>query len=373
MTTYRYLFADLVTNTVIAELPVTNVNFTSQLNSAGSFTGELLLSGIDATGLNVANATIPARTALFVDRNGTIVWGGIIWHRTWNSSTQKLMLNASEYESYYERRRITTTQVYNNTDQFAIVLNLLLGTMGVSNPPVTPSNTLYAAASGKLVNRTYYSYELKPVLQAIQDLSKQGIGVTGSYGFDYSIDCAYNALGSISITFNVASPMSGTRYSASNPSAPVFEFPSGNILEYEYSEDGTITANKVYGVGAGSNEGMAITTSNDATKTSAGWPVLEDSISFTDVWDTTLLQNLSDGQLATTTNPPTNIKVIAAPYIDPVLGSFSIGDDIRVRIRDDRFPTGLDAIYRLVALSVTPGENGPERMTLTLTLPTTTY
>jgi hypothetical protein len=35
-------------------------------------------------------------------------------------------------------------------------------------------------------------------------------------------------------------------------------------------------------------------------------------------------------------------------------------------ITDDRFPQGLDQIYRIVGLSVQPGEDGPERVTLTL-------
>ena len=33
-TTYRYLFADLLTNEITAELPLTSVSFTEQLNQA---------------------------------------------------------------------------------------------------------------------------------------------------------------------------------------------------------------------------------------------------------------------------------------------------------------------------------------------------
>jgi len=44
-TTYRYLFADLLTNSIIAELPLTGVAFGSQLNQAGTFQGHVLLSG----------------------------------------------------------------------------------------------------------------------------------------------------------------------------------------------------------------------------------------------------------------------------------------------------------------------------------------
>ena len=47
-TTYRYLFADLLTNEILAELPLTGVSFTQMLNQAGSFQGRILLAGIDA-------------------------------------------------------------------------------------------------------------------------------------------------------------------------------------------------------------------------------------------------------------------------------------------------------------------------------------
>jgi len=47
-TTYRYLFVDLLSNTIIGELPLTGVSFTQQLNQPGTFQGHLLLSGINA-------------------------------------------------------------------------------------------------------------------------------------------------------------------------------------------------------------------------------------------------------------------------------------------------------------------------------------
>jgi len=55
-----------------------------------------------------------------------------------------------------------------------------------------------------------------------------------------------------------------------------------------------------------------------------------------------------------------------------VFGTYALGDDVRLRITDQRFPSvttnaGLDEIYRIVGLNVEPGEDGPERVTITLT------
>ena len=74
--TFRYVTTNLYqsgssANPIIAELPFTNVNFTQQLNSIGTFQGEVLLSGINSTNLNVYDGTIPGKTILWVIYNDT--------------------------------------------------------------------------------------------------------------------------------------------------------------------------------------------------------------------------------------------------------------------------------------------------------------
>jgi hypothetical protein len=367
-TTYRYLFADLLTNVILAELPVTGVSFTQQLNSAGTLQGHLLLSGINATQQNVANATIPGRTVIYVDRNGVLVWGGIIWSREYNSNTQLLSFNAREFLSYFEHRRITTTNVFTNQDQIKVALNLIQGAASIPYGNIGllyNQDPLSQGSSGVLVSRTYYSYELKSVLSAIQDLSKQ------TNGFDFAIDVYYDGDANPAKSFNTYYPRNGEVYSSTSATAPVLQFPAGNIIEYTYPEDGSITANTLYALGAGSNEGKLISIATDSTKFAAGWAVLEDQANYSDVTDATVLAGLAIGQINAVSYPPTTLTVTVPPFIDPTLGTYEVSDDVRVIIRDDRFPTGLDAIYRLVALTVQPGENGPERATLTLTTGTT--
>jgi hypothetical protein len=358
-TTYRYLFADLLTNSILAELPITGVNFTQQLNSAGTFTGHLLLSGVNAAGLNVANGTIPGRTAVYVDRNGVLVWGGVLWGREYDSTSQSLTFQAREFESYFERRRITTTRVFSNTDQLTIAQTLVndaqataSGNIGVVVPVTT---------SGVLVSRTYYAYELKGVYPALQDLSRQ------TNGFDMNIEVAYDGGGNPTKTLLLSYPRAGTAYTSSSKTVPTFEFPAGNVVEYNYPEDGSIAANTVYALGAGSNEGKLIATATDTSKTSSGWAILEEQANYSDVTDATMLAGLASGQVAAVSYPPTTLKITVPPYENPTFGTYKIGDDARVIINDNRFPTGLNSVFRIVAFNVAPGENGPERVTLTLT------
>jgi hypothetical protein len=359
MAQYRYLFADLLTNVILAELPLTNVSFTQQLNTSGTLQGTLLLSGINSANYNVPNATIPARTAIYVDRDGTLIWGGIIWGRSYDSSNQTVSLNAREFESYFERRRITSNTVFSSTDQLTAVQTLVNNAQSATNGNI--GLLVGSETSGQLINRTFYGYERKTVFSAIQDLSR------ATNGFDFNIYCYYDSNGLPAKVLRLGYPRYGKVYSPTSQTAPVFELP-GNIISYQWPEDGAIAANTVYAMGAGSNEGKLISTATDGSKISAGWPLLEEAPSYGDISDSTLLGNLASGQVAVVSYPPTTVKVVYPPTLDPILGAYEIGDDARVRITDDRFPTGIDTTYRIVGQTVTAGENNnPEIVTLTLT------
>jgi hypothetical protein len=362
MTVYRYLFADLVTNQVIAELPLTDVNYTQALNSYGTLSGHILVSDPAESQLNISAATIPARTALYVDRDNVLVWGGIIWHRNYDSESQSISITAQEFESYFDHRRITSTVSFTNTDQLAIARSLINTAQSATNGNIGVS--VGTETSGVPVSRVFNGYEQKSVFNAILDLSQS------NNGFDFAIDVAYSSTGAITKTLKLGYPLLGTRWSASTVSAPVLEFPAGNVIQYSYAEDGATVSNSFTAVGAGSNDGQIQRTATNTSLLQAGWPLLQDVGNYVDTADPTLLGNLAIGRLTAAQYPPVSLQMVVPPYVDPILGSYKIGDDIRVRIRDDFFPNGLDAVYRLVALNVSPGETSGERATLSLTLKT---
>lgn len=361
-TNYRYLFVDLLSNSIIGELPLTGVGFTQQLNQPGTFQGHLLLSGINADKFNVDPSTIPAHCGLYVDRNGILVWGGVIWGRSYNSTSQTLTFSAQEWISYFDHRRITQDVDFVNIDQLVIAKTLIEDAQAAPYGNINVGyNSEGETTSGVLISRTYYNYEFKNVYQAIQDLSRQGDG------FDFHIDVAYDGITGLPAKyFNTYYPRSGLQYSFGDPNVPVFTFPAGNMVEYEYPEDGSAVANTVYALGAGSNEGKQIATGQDATKLAEGWVLLETTANYSDVTDQIMLQEVANAQALATSYPPVVLKVVVPAYVDPVFGTYEVGDDARIIITDSRFPNTLDQIYRIVGLTVQPGESGPERVTLSL-------
>jgi len=109
--TYRYFLTDLVSNSVIAELPFTGVSYQRVLRKAGSFIGTIPL--IAATSkLNIYDATMPGRTGIYVMRNDVCVWGGIIWGRKYEENSKSLTIDASEFTSYFYHRNVWQTLLY---------------------------------------------------------------------------------------------------------------------------------------------------------------------------------------------------------------------------------------------------------------------
>lgn len=108
---YTYIVADVVTNKVLASIPVIDVSFQRSLTGAGSFTGTIPINQ-QTSPFSLYNNTMPGRTALYVLRDNVNVWGGIIWSRDYNMIGRTLGINASEFPSYFMHRAIWKTYNY---------------------------------------------------------------------------------------------------------------------------------------------------------------------------------------------------------------------------------------------------------------------
>jgi hypothetical protein len=108
---YRYFLTDLLSNTVIAEVPFKGVSFERANKKAGGFSGSIPFIP-DTKALDLYNATMPGRTGLYVLRNGVCVWGGMIWGRQYSVSDKNLSVDAAEFTSYFYHRHIWQTIVY---------------------------------------------------------------------------------------------------------------------------------------------------------------------------------------------------------------------------------------------------------------------
>jgi hypothetical protein len=105
---YRYYTADILTNTVIAELDLKDVSYERSIKAAGSFSGKAnVLTNTSA--MDLYESTLPGRTAIYILRNGECVWGGPIWSRNYDVYRKELTISAAEWPSYLHHRLIWKT------------------------------------------------------------------------------------------------------------------------------------------------------------------------------------------------------------------------------------------------------------------------
>lgn len=329
-----FIFCDLRTNAVLAELPLEGVSYSHVLNGAGSWSGSLHLGDPRITALEPIAATVPGRTVMYIDRDGTLLYGGIVWGRRWNGD--KLELSGSQLWSYFSHRVMEFAHhLYTQVDQLTIARELIEFYNDSGLPLSYGTET-----SGVLRDREYFGYEAKPVAEAIEQLSE----VEG--GFDFVIDVAYVS-GVPTQTLRLGYPRLGTTLETSGH---MFDKP-GNIVSYTWPEDSGSQANVVYGLGEGEAQAMLTAVARDVGQVDAGYPILEATISHKDVSALPTLQQHVNSALADKSWPVIVPQFTVRADRDPVLGSYGVGDYARFMIEDPRFPDGLDTTLRIIGIS----------------------
>jgi hypothetical protein len=360
MTSYRYLFYDVLTNLPKAELPLSGVSYSSILNNAGALTATISARHAKAT----QDVISPWNTAIYVEREGAIVWGGILWRANVQSGTEEstLSLGANEFWSYFQEnnnrgRYIRDTKSYTDADQLFIardIINYAQNT-GIHGPTasigVTVGSELTTDGGGiqQLRTRTYNSWERQVIGKVVEQLAAL------DNGFEFFIDCDY-AGSTINKVFRLYYPIV--------PDAPGirFDYPT-NVISYTLPIDATKAAKKVDAIGAGEGIDMAIQTVEDTTLLQ--YPMREATFSYKDVSQADTLLSHATSDLNTVRQPqtiPTLICRVNVPELTP--GSFRCGANVQVNLQDGW--VNIQGGYRIVQFEVRVDDDGGESMTVRL-------
>lgn len=105
---YRYILTDTLTDNIVAEIPFVDVNYSTAINEAGSFSGSFPITP-ETSVQELYENTLPGKTSLYVLRNGVCVWGGIISSRSYDVKEKILDVTADEFLSYLDRRVVWKT------------------------------------------------------------------------------------------------------------------------------------------------------------------------------------------------------------------------------------------------------------------------
>lgn len=357
--TYTYLIADTRTGQILDELPLTNVTFDKKLNDTGTFRGNLQVTDPNVSIRDPRVLTTPGRSCLYVDRDGTLLWGGIIWTTTYAVSTGSLDISAADFLSYFEHRFVLGSPLaadvgsmppitYDDVDQLAIARDL------VRTAQAHPGGDLGIgftgpAASGVTRSVGYAPSDLKVVADALKDLA------TAAGGFDFVVDVRYGDDGRPVRELRAGFPRLGQ---AGGPY--VWEF-GANMIDFSWPQDASIMGSRVFTQGSG---GQAL---GLASEEPADWPLLELTTSQIDTDDPGLLRDWAAGTLAVQDRPVALPVLTVRADAYPQVGLYEVGDDARMVVDDLFFPgRQLDVTMRILSMAVTPGDEGQEEVQLTV-------
>lgn len=376
--TYTYLFCDLRTDTLLAELPLAGVSYSFELNGIGTLSGTIPYAEETLT-LDPETASQPGRTAVYVDRDGVLVWGGIIWTR--DRATGGKSIQAAEFLSYYQRRYVKRTLSTDTSllldpafvdsggqrlypDQKHLVWSLLRyandqpgGNIGLDITPL--------AGTGHGISRyaAYFGYERPEIYKAIAELA------AADDGFDFGVDIGWTS---------AANNVAPTRYRqvrawyprrgrTADESGLVFSKGGGHgsIIDYDWPEDGASMVTEMSGLGAGSGEARIVKTAAAQDLIDSGWPLLEGVATYEGVVDEAQVQGLANADLEARSQSQVQPTFTVSADADPQFGSYSVGDEALFVIDPEPLsPTGRRGVLRIVKIENT-AVDGPERVRLT--------
>ncbi len=350
MAEYRLHVCDLRTDTSLGYVPVQGVTWDDYIGKTGSLSATIPVTD-SAIAQRVMDTVLPGRTMLYLERDGVVAWGGILWTRNRHGSargTYTCEIQAACVESYLRGHRLLLDDLSaSGVDQLAIARQIVTYAQAASGGSI--GIELGTEVSGILRDRTYSHYDL-PYLGGLLD---QLGGVDG--GFEWRVQVYADA---------------GVRHKVLRLGYPklaigavpmTLDLP-GVITAYAIPDDGTQQANAWVSRGAsvGSDLGaeqVPLMTSLATTPAdiAAGWPRLDGSSDYSSVEDPTILTGHATADLARSLRP---VTVPSVSYASATVGQPLLGSSVRLRLRDLWYPDMLTATYRVVGLKVKVEERG---------------
>lgn len=349
---YRYLTLHALTGTVLAwDLPLTEVEFGPELCGPGSFTGV-----IEPRLANLTPAQVDAGTTLlFAERDRTLLWGGIIWRA--EPEGQKLRLEASGFGSYLTKRfdlhgNLDGRGPWVNADPCRVIRDAWAYCQAQPDGDlrVTVDATTSHAKVGTPAEPYTTAWWEAPALSSVVD---DMVAVAGGPEWTESVAWSGDAP---TRRIRIGWPRLGTRRQD-------ISFTSGinvvSTVPVEYDADNY--AQVVVGLGAG--EGRSRRRAVDAARN--GRLRLEQVLEVPNEKANDRLAARARTERVSRSVIGEVTEVVLRDHPAARIGSFQIGDDVRVRLNDEW--TQYDGWSRITGWSLRPpSDDEPEQVTVQL-------
>lgn len=339
----RYVFIDALSGSIIEEIPLQSVTINQTLSG-----GELRATfGLDLAGLTndqLVSATIPGKCLVVAETDSVVIWGGLVWTRTYQSQAKSVQLYAKTIDQYPAKRLIQTSRSWSATDPRNIMLDLY---SDMQNDPYSIQIMLPGAfTTSNPIDFSVDASEMKMYRAAMDQLSTQAVG------FEWTVDW-YRIGNSYNRTLRLGMPLG----SLQGDTNPIFEYP-GNILNYWRNDTIGSGGTNIYGIGAGEGTSMPVVEVVHQDLLDARFPRLDATYTFKDIEDLDTLTELTQTQAQIGKAPQPVYTVQMKADREPAFGDYGLGDYCKLVIKDPLHPDpGTTFATRILGWDYTPPQS----------------
>lgn len=328
---FRFLVEDIISGVLLGEVPLSDAVMDDPLNRPGSLSASLPVDHPKAT----SEWLDEGRRAIYVERDGVILFGGPLWGVDRPLGDRTLRLTVGGWLGWFDHRQIWVDRTFTNTDQFSIFKglvddaqdNAVLGTGASLGITVT-----WSALSGVLRTRgEYLAHMTKNLGEALRQIAAT------EDGFDFSMVYALNpATDRIDKSIRLHYPRKG------RDTGFLFQT-GGNITRWGVSRDAERMAWRVRGWGDGF-ESDRLRSVQIAELQRGVYPMLDADIR--DGGSATEQATLDENTVETLAriDHPLRLPVVEVnPMLYPRFGDWATGDTVGLRIDDGYGSVGVDS------------------------------
>ena len=353
---YRYLFVDIMTKRLLLEAPAFGTWFSRALCRAGNATLSVAATD-DVSVQDLIDATMVGRTKIYVERDGRIIWSGIIWTRTWSEESLAFSYTAQSLESYSYSQQIQGSLSFNREDQRNIVRSIFAhmqakpyANIGLLLPDVFVPDILRTV--------DFQNYEGWSYGRALEYM------VSYDQGMDYTIESYWD--GDTIVDAVLIGNVIGRN---AQTTGVVYDYP-GDIKQFWWSESAAKGGTAFVGYGKGEGELMPRSYFEHSDLHLAGWPSLQRVYDNKDVATQATLdsQTMAYGKRM---RLPVIAPTIELHSTDDLFDSWLLGDQITVNLSGSaRFPEQEGMMYatRITGWELQPPSKGLNEEGLKLVL-----
>ena len=282
------------------------------------------------------------KSRIIIKRLGVPLFGGRLIYAEGNVAEKKDMdLKVMGWFDLLQYRFTSISRTFTATDAGAMAWTLIQENQALTHGDLGITEGNIATS----VNRDRV-WEFKKIRDAIIELSAV------ESGFDFEITPQK--------VFNVFYPSMGIKQDGYE-----FVYP-GNIQSFKISDDANQLLNYAIVRGQGFGGGQELDVLEDSAS-EIEFGIMQNVLDFSDVPDITTLDSLGNEQINIYKKPVRILELVLSPNSLPIVGSYWLGDQVKVRIETIDYYEDVNAYFRIDDIEIKIDENDSEAVTLKLT------